>query len=159
MVAAFAEVEGALKIGVSQRVVFNSWNPHPLYKVRRLVFAIIWRYAEQNRQQIFRSGQILQRNGNLIASMKAQVEPQDRLDRSDLARQVLADLAGFQHRHVGVKNPPGCIGPPGKRRLRPRPRGGKAQDQYGGKPNTELGFPTATHVSKTIVRWDCRFLA
>ena len=104
VILAFADIEGALQIGVALGVFFNGRHADMLREVNRLVGMVLGRDAKQDVEQIFRADQLFQRDGDLVSGVKSQIEPKRRLGGSDGAGQVLARFAGFEHRHIGIED-------------------------------------------------------
>ena len=104
VIGPFANVECTLKIGVTLGILLNGRNAQMLGKVGRLVAMAVRRDAKHDAERVLAAGQFLQRHGDLISSVKFEIESQCGLTGSNSTRQILALLAALQHSQIRIED-------------------------------------------------------
>ena len=78
VVLSFAHVESALQKGGRPGIVFDGRHGHVLREVDRLVGLVLRHHAENHGELVLRASQFLERNSDIVAGMKLQVEAERR---------------------------------------------------------------------------------
>ena len=97
MIIPFADIETAAEIRVPPGIRLDFGNCEPLRKVIRRILRGCRRDAENNRQDIASARNFVQRQGNLITGVKAQIETQNGLHRGDGAGEVFLRFRYIQN--------------------------------------------------------------
>src|SRR5690348_4584599 len=96
VVLAFPDLEHALEICVSLRVVLNFRNGHPLREKHLFIRMCFRRYPEDHRELVARARKLPKRNRYVVSGVEPQVESESWLNGRNIAGKIFANLLRFQ---------------------------------------------------------------
>ena len=110
VVLALTYVEIAFKIGRTAGIFIDRRDVEVLGKIDRLVGTVLGRHLENHGERVLGPGQFLERHGDVVAAVELEVKAEIRLDRIDVAGEVVADVLGLQNGGIGGEQPDDTIG-------------------------------------------------